>query len=159
VKDFYAILAVARDAPPEVIQAAYRALAKVHHPDKGGNEDVFKAIQEAYATLSDPGRRALYDAQYGYRNGTNHQQHASSPHDRPGAYPGRVWVNGIGWCTPGVSNGQGPGGIPPNYPTGPTPMSYPGMVDEMMRQAASQVGHDMVERVVEELFERIRRGR
>lgn len=158
MKDFYAILAVARDAPPEVIQAAYRALAKVHHPDKGGNEDTFKAIQEAYSTLSDPGKRALYDAQTGHRNGTNHRPTANS-HEQPGGFAGRVWVNGIGWCMPEASNGQGLGGAPPNYPQS-YPQSYPGMVDEMMRQAASQVGHDLVEKVLEDLFNgRLRRGR
>jgi curved DNA-binding protein CbpA len=40
---------------------AYRALAKVHHPDKGGDGKVFHAIRLAFETLSDPQRRAVYD--------------------------------------------------------------------------------------------------
>lgn len=44
-------LYVTQDAPQEVIQAAYRALAKLHHPDIGGNADVFKRINAAYRAL------------------------------------------------------------------------------------------------------------
>lgn len=40
---------------------AYRALAKVHHPDKGGDGSIFHAIRLAFETLSDPKRRAVYD--------------------------------------------------------------------------------------------------
>jgi len=41
-------LFVTADAPTEVIVAAFRALAKIHHPDVGGNPDAFKLLQEAY---------------------------------------------------------------------------------------------------------------
>ena len=44
------------------IKQRYRALAQQHHPDKGGNEDKFKKIKLAYEVLSDPSRRAEYDA-------------------------------------------------------------------------------------------------
>ena len=44
------------------IKQRYRALAQQHHPDKGGNEDHFKKIKLAYEVLSDPSRRADYDA-------------------------------------------------------------------------------------------------
>ena len=43
----YAILHVSPDAPTEVVHAAYRALAQLHHPDKGGNADTFRKISEA----------------------------------------------------------------------------------------------------------------
>ena len=44
------------------IKQRYRALAQQHHPDKGGDEDRFKRIKLAYEVLSDPSRRAEYDA-------------------------------------------------------------------------------------------------
>lgn len=49
--DPYAILHVNRDAPPEVIEAAYRALAKIHHPDVGGSDAAMKRINVAHAAI------------------------------------------------------------------------------------------------------------
>jgi curved DNA-binding protein CbpA len=48
----HAILQVSSNATPEVIRAAYRALALKHHPDKGGNQESFQEIQKAYDTLT-----------------------------------------------------------------------------------------------------------
>ncbi len=49
-----ATLFVAADAPIEVVQSAYRALAKLHHPDvKGGNETRMRVINHAYEVLSE----------------------------------------------------------------------------------------------------------
>lgn len=62
--DYYAILGVARDADDATIKAAYRALAREHHPDRSradGAEERFKAVSEAYAVLSDPNQRRAYD--------------------------------------------------------------------------------------------------
>lgn len=59
--DHYQVLGVERAADAATIKAAYRKLAAVHHPDKGGDVQQFQAIQAAYATLSDPDKRAYYD--------------------------------------------------------------------------------------------------
>jgi len=59
--DYYSILGVAKNAAPDEIKKAYRSLASKHHPDKGGNTAKFQEIQTAYATLSDPDKRAQYD--------------------------------------------------------------------------------------------------
>jgi len=67
MEDYYKILELSESASPEEIKAAYRKLAKQHHPDlnKGnaGSEALFKKINEANDTLSDPHKRAQYDQQ------------------------------------------------------------------------------------------------
>lgn len=65
--DHYLILGVPQTADPAAIRAAYVALAKRYHPDIAvGDPELaasnFRAIKEAYETLADPERRALYDA-------------------------------------------------------------------------------------------------
>ncbi len=60
-KDYYKILGVARNATKEDIKKAFRQLAHKYHPDKGGDEQRFKEINEAYRVLSDERTRAQYD--------------------------------------------------------------------------------------------------
>jgi DnaJ-class molecular chaperone len=64
-QDYYDILGVSRSASEAEIKAAYRKLARAHHPDLNqGNkaaEERFKKIQGAYAVLSDPDKRKKYD--------------------------------------------------------------------------------------------------
>lgn len=60
--DYYSILGVAKNASQDDIKKAYRTLAKEHHPDRTGGDDVrFKQINEAYDTLKDTVRRQQYD--------------------------------------------------------------------------------------------------
>lgn len=62
MSDFYSALGISKTATQDEIKKAYRKLANKHHPDKeGGDEEKFKAIKEAYETLSDEGKRAAYD--------------------------------------------------------------------------------------------------
>jgi len=65
-RTYYDILEITRRAKPDEVKAAYRKLAKQHHPDRNADdpeaaEIKFKEIQEAHATLSDSWKRALYD--------------------------------------------------------------------------------------------------
>jgi curved DNA-binding protein CbpA len=57
----YTELDVPVDASLETIKQRYRTLAQMHHPDKGGDEEIFKRIKLAYEILSDPVRRKQYD--------------------------------------------------------------------------------------------------
>lgn len=59
--DHYAVLGVPKTATPDEIKKAYRKLASQHHPDKGGDTAKFQQLQEAYAVLSDPEKKAQYD--------------------------------------------------------------------------------------------------
>jgi DnaJ-class molecular chaperone len=52
----YSVLYVSPDAPQEVIQAAYRALANLYHPDRGGNPEKMKALNIAFQEISRSGR-------------------------------------------------------------------------------------------------------
>lgn len=62
MKNYYDILGVGKTASEEEIKSAFRKLAHKYHPDKkGGDENKFKEVSEAYAVLSDKKRRAEYD--------------------------------------------------------------------------------------------------
>jgi DnaJ-domain-containing protein 1 len=65
--DYYRLLNVRRDATPEAIQSAYRALARAYHPDRNqGQADPeisrhMSLVNDAYACLGDDSRRRTYD--------------------------------------------------------------------------------------------------
>jgi DnaJ-class molecular chaperone len=68
-KDLYRILGVNQKADSAKIKKAYRRAAKKYHPDvspKG--EEKFKEVQEAYETLSDPEKKAIYDREISLRS-------------------------------------------------------------------------------------------
>jgi len=64
-RDYYEILGVGRDATDQAIKSAYRKLALKYHPDRNPGdakaEEAFKEAAEAYAIVSDPEKRSLYD--------------------------------------------------------------------------------------------------
>ncbi len=66
-KNYYDILQVNRNASPEIIEKAYKTLAKKYHPDlqaeenKKQSEEILKEINEAYETLSDAEKKQTYD--------------------------------------------------------------------------------------------------
>ena len=64
VDDYYEVLQVSDAAEPETINRVYRMLAQRYHPDnrESGNETRFREITDAYTVLSNPEKRAQYDA-------------------------------------------------------------------------------------------------
>jgi len=87
----YEDLGLAKDASPEEIKKAYRSLVRTHHPDKGGDAEKFKQVQEAYETLSDPQKRQNYD-QFGTAEGGNP--------GFPGGFPPDIFAQMFGGGNP-----------------------------------------------------------
>jgi len=61
MSSLYDRLGVSKEASTDDIKKAYMKMARKHHPDKGGDAEVFKGMQEAYEVLSDDQRRQMYD--------------------------------------------------------------------------------------------------
>ncbi|OWM85927.1 chaperone protein dnaJ 11, chloroplastic [Punica granatum] len=90
----YEVLQVKRTATTTEIKTAYRALAKLYHPDALSQTEYddgrdFIEIHSAYETLSDPAARALYDLSLGRAH--------LSPGGRAGFYPSRRWETDQCW--------------------------------------------------------------
>ena len=66
IDDYYEALQISPNAEPELIQRVFRLLARRYHPDnqRTGNDVVFRRLHDAYMVLSDPDKRAQYDAVY-----------------------------------------------------------------------------------------------
>ena len=61
--DYYKVLGVESNSSPDVIKKAFRKLSLKHHPDRGGDAEEFKKINEAYSTLGDVEKKRIYDMQ------------------------------------------------------------------------------------------------
>ncbi len=64
-RDYYEVLGVSKTASADEIKKSFRRLAVEHHPDRGGNEEKFKELNEAYEVLKDTSKRQRYD-QFGH---------------------------------------------------------------------------------------------
>jgi len=93
-QNYYDVLGVKKDASEAEIKKAFRALARKHHPDAGGDEEKFKSVNEAYEVLSDSKKRAEYDqfgqyfGQQGPPPGYGQSQSRGSGTYPGGGYPG-----------------------------------------------------------------------
>jgi hypothetical protein len=63
-RDYYTVLGAERDDSRAEIERRYKRLAVEHHPDRGGDEEQMKAINEAWGVLKDDATREAYDASH-----------------------------------------------------------------------------------------------
>jgi DnaJ-class molecular chaperone len=79
----YDNLKVARNAPPEVIRAAYKTLSQRFHPDRNADNEsatrIFQIISTAYEVLSDPVKRKEHD-EWIARTEADEQVHSMNSH-------------------------------------------------------------------------------
>ena len=154
--DAYKILQVDPEAEEEVIQAAYRRLARKYHPDLAETEDAARrmaAINAAWELLGTPGSRAAYDRSLGTgpsvrstTDGSSGTAPGSPPRGTaPGTPPGTPSPRGTAPGTPPPPRGTPPGTPPPRgAPPPPETVSrdwtsgrsdHGGGFDESMRAA------------------------
>jgi len=75
-ENYYEILNVESDASIEEISKNYRSMARKHHPDHGGNIEMFELLSRAYGCLSDDNLRKRYDLEYlNNKNEDNKNEH------------------------------------------------------------------------------------
>lgn len=105
--DAYRVLQVDPSANPLVIQAAYRVLAQIWHPDVSGDDEQMKLINAAWEILGDPKRRRAYDIERAGRH-QGAATHAPPPAERQAAT-----------STAAPARGEDHAGPPPGRPFGP----------------------------------------
>jgi len=76
-KDYYSILGAGKTASQDEIERLYKRLARRHHPDRGGDAEEMKAINEAYRVLGNAATRRAYDENAATR-GTYDSRHRRS---------------------------------------------------------------------------------
>lgn len=117
--DYYRVLQVDPAANPLVIQAAYRALAQIFHPDVFGDEDEMKRINAAWEVLGDPRRRREYDIERAGRHpGTYPREPRSDAHPSD-----RADASGSPATARAAASGFGPANPAPDRASTPAPRS------------------------------------
>ena len=103
--DYYAVLGVDMNAPPDVLKKAFKHLALQYHPDVYKGEDAEEKTREillAYKTLTDPERRRIYDlsrSKQGFGNSTPTEKTPSGSsaarHDQQSAFVFPLFNDGM----------------------------------------------------------------
>ena len=61
-KNYYNILHADRNSDEAALKKCFHKAALIYHPDKGGSDQEFQLVNDAWQVLSDPSTRAIYDA-------------------------------------------------------------------------------------------------
>lgn len=86
MKNYYKILEVDENASREDIKAAYRRLARIYHPDKNGDEELFKEINTAYSILNNDLSKRKYDSQLNNTIDNDFANNFTNSHYNPNSY-------------------------------------------------------------------------
>jgi hypothetical protein len=91
-QDHYATLGAGREEARAEIERRYKRLARLHHPDRGGDEEEMKAVNEAWRVLGDTAARREYDARHPPYVRTPYTTHhpVSSPGAKADPVSGRI---------------------------------------------------------------------
>ncbi|MDT5272530.1 MAG: molecular chaperone DnaJ [Acidobacteriota bacterium] len=91
-RDPYATLGAGREEARAEIERRYKRLARTHHPDRGGDEEEMKAVNEAWRVLGDADARRDYDARHPRIVSTTYAGHrpVSSPGAQADPVSGRI---------------------------------------------------------------------
>lgn len=91
-RDHYATLGAGRAEARAEIERRYKRLARLHHPDRGGDEEEMKAVNEAWCVLGDADARREYDERHPQQVRTTYTAHrpVSSPGAQADPVSGRV---------------------------------------------------------------------
>lgn len=100
-KDYYSILGASSDATPGEIERQYKRRAVQHHPDRGGDEEEMKTLNEAYGVLRDDVSRRAYDDERRARPApqfASRRSHDEPPPYRasPAAHADAIYGRGVG---------------------------------------------------------------
>ena len=74
----YTVLGLDKNVSQETIKQTYRKLCQEHHPDKGGEEELFKRIKSAYDKISSKEKREQYDSGWFYEEQTTESDFSES---------------------------------------------------------------------------------
>jgi curved DNA-binding protein CbpA len=136
----YDVLQVSPWCEPDVIHAAFRALARTRHPDVNRDtdaEDQMRRLNVAYQTLSDPGLRARYDEELALEAARPVATARPAAASAPGPSAANGWTTAGGTANGHATNSYGTNGhatnghgarsnAPGSRPAGSTPGARPG---------------------------------
>jgi curved DNA-binding protein CbpA len=126
--DYYRTLQVDPEANPLVVQAAYRVLAQIFHPDVSGDDAEMKRINAAWEVLRDPVRRRQYDIERAGRHPGQVERHPGQAQRSRG--PARPQPATASPTATGAWPRAAASGAPPTEPARPTPPSRPPRPDD-----------------------------
>jgi curved DNA-binding protein CbpA len=95
-RDYYTVLGAGCDDSRDEIERRYKRLAVEHHPDRGGDEEEMKAINEAWGVLKDDATREAYDTRRRPADAATRRRTDAPPDFIPSTSAGGAQADAIG---------------------------------------------------------------